>query len=97
MWESRSSLNFSSYDLEQEVLSRFRSLVQILPLDCQIHREMSNNVPVICLDFEDCPMMLEVIKENISILQTIVKRLHLANCIIFRIGNNLKAWRHIED
>ena len=96
MSESQSFPQSTSHDFEQEVLSRFRSLVAILPPECRVYRETWNNNTVLCLNFQYCPHYLEVIKEHVSILIDIVQRLSLAKSIIFRQGNQLKAWRHCE-
>jgi hypothetical protein len=93
MSESQSFSQSTSRNFEQEVLSRFRHLVVILPSECHIYRETWNDNTVLCLDFQDCPHYIEIIKENVSVLTTIVQRLCLAKSIIFRQGNQLKAWR----
>jgi len=95
MSESQSFLKSTSYDFELEVLSRFRYLVTILPPECEIYRETWNSSTVLCLNFEHCPHFLEVIKENIDILTSIIQRLNLPTTVIFRFGNQLKAWRQI--
>lgn len=87
--------NYSSHDFEQEVLQRFRLLVAILPPECDIHREKWDSTTVLCLDFKHCPYFLEVVKENVSALLQGVSRLGLGNSIIFREGNQLKAWRNL--
>lgn len=96
MSESQSFPQSTSHDFEQEVLSRFRNLVAILPPECRIYRETWNNNTVLCLNFQYCPHYLEIIKENVSMLIEVVKRLSLAKSIIFRQGNKLKAWRNCE-
>ena len=93
MSESSSFSQSTSQNLEQEILSRFRHLVAILPHDCEIHRETWNNQTILCLDFEACPHYIEVTKENFSVLVKIVKRLSLAQSIIFRQGNVPRGWR----
>lgn len=93
MSESQSFPQSTSHNFEQEVLSRFRNLVAILPSECKIYRETWNHNTVLCLDFQDCPHYIEIIKENVSVLTAIVQRLCLAKSIIFRQGHQLKAWR----
>ncbi|BAQ63866.1 hypothetical protein [Geminocystis sp. NIES-3709] len=95
MSESRSFVKSTSYDFEQEVLSRFRYFVAILPPECKIYRETWNYSTVLCLNFEDCPHFLEVIKENTDVLISMVQRFSLATCILFRCGNQLRAWRRV--
>jgi hypothetical protein len=96
MSESQFLLKSTSYDFEQEVLNRFRLLVATLPPECQIYRETWDSSTVLCLNFETCPYLLEVIKENAEVLMTIMERLSLAKSIIFRQGNQLKAWRNMK-
>ena len=84
---------FTSRNFEREILNRFRNLAVILPSECQISRETWNQNTVLCLNFEHCPNHIEIIKEDVSMLSSIVKKLSLANSIIFRQGNQLKAWR----
>lgn len=95
MSESQSFFKSTSYDFEQEILSRFRFLVEILPVECEIHRETWGTNTALCLNFRHCPYYLEVVKENTPILFQIMKRLGLAKSIIFREGNQLKAWRNL--
>lgn len=97
MSEAQFLLKSTSYDFEQEVLNRFRLLVAILPVECQIYRETWDSSTVLCLNFESCPYFLEVIKENVEVLMTVTARLSLAKSIIFRQGNQLKAWRTCKD
>lgn len=97
MSESQFLLKSTSYDFEQEVLNRFRLLVAILPVECQIYRETWNSSTVLCLNFENCPYFLEIIKENVEVLMTVTARLSIAKSIIFRHGNQLKAWRTCKD
>ncbi len=94
MSESQSFSRSTSQNFEQEILNRFRTLVGILPSECSLYREMSNNNTILCLNFQDCPYSIEIIKENVAVLIEIVQRLSLAKSIIFREGNQVKAWRN---
>ena len=94
MSESQSFFQSTSRNFEQEVLSRFRHLTAILPSECLIYRETWNHNTVLCLNFQDCPYYLELVKEEVSVLIQVVQRLSLAKSIIFRQGNKLKAWRN---
>lgn len=96
MSESRSILKSTSYDFEQEVLTRFRCLVDILPPECHIYRETWDSSTVLCLDFQQCPHFMEIVKEKADVLIYGVQNFSLATCILFRHGNQLKAWRHIH-
>lgn len=97
MSESQSFSKSTSYDFEQEVLTRFRFLVEILPLECEIYRETWGINTALCLNFQHCPYYLEIVKENSAILLQMMKRLGLAQSIIFREGNQLKAWRNLVN
>ncbi len=93
MFESSSSFNLTSHEFEQVALIRFRDLVQIIPPECKVFRETWDYSTVLCLDFKDCPYFLEVVKENSDLLLIQVKKLGLGKTIIFRLGNQVKAWR----
>ncbi len=97
MSESQSFSKSTSYDFEQEVLIRFRFLVEILPVECEIYRESWGENTALCLNFQHCPYYLEIVKENAPILLQMIKRLGLAKSIIFREGNQLKAWRNLVN
>ncbi len=96
MSESKSFFKSTSYDFEKEVLTRFRFLVEILPVECEISRETWGVNTALCLNFQYCPYYLEIVKENTPILLQMMKRLGLAKSIIFREGNQLKAWRNLS-
>lgn len=92
MNHSYSSSDCTSANLEKEVISRFRSLVNFLPKDCRIFREPWDCSTILCLDFAYCPGFLEVIKEEDSQLLTVAQRLSLSNAIIFRVGHKFMGW-----
>lgn len=95
MSESQSFSKSTSYDFEQEVLRRFRCLVKILPVECEIYRETWGVNIALCLNFQHCPYHLEIVKENAPILLQGLERLGLAKSIVFKEGNQLKAWRNL--
>ncbi len=94
MSEYQSFSQSTSHNFEQEVLTRFRDLVTILPSECKISRETWNANTVLCLDFQSCPHYIEIVKEDVTILSKTMKRLSLSKSIIFRQGHQIKAWRN---
>lgn len=95
MLEKQSSCNYTSHQFEEAALNRFRILAVLLPSECKIFREPWDSSTVLCLDFQNCPYFLEVIKEKADSLLTIVNDLGLAKSIIFRLGNQVKGWRNL--
>lgn len=85
----------TSADLEQEILSRFRQLVTIIPKNCKIFREISDCSPVLCFDFIDCPEHLDSVKEQSLLLSTITHNLGLAKTLIFRLNRAMIGWQSV--
>ncbi len=84
------SLSFShvtSHDFEQEMLTRLRLTIEILPQECQIYREFWSNSTVLCINFEDCPYWLEIIKEKADLITAELAKWGILKTIIFREGN----------
>lgn len=96
MLEKQSSCNYTSHQFEQAALSRFRALVDFIPPECKIFREPWDSSTVLCLDFQNCPYFLEIVKEKSDLLLKIVKDLGLSKSIIFRLGNHVKGWRNVN-
>ena len=95
MSQSSSSWKITSHNFEREVLTRLRLALRILPANCRLYREPWDGSTVLCLNFESCPHLLEVVKEKADLIVEEVKRLRIAKSIIFRQGNQLKAWRNV--
>ncbi|MGY6530676.1 MAG: hypothetical protein ACXITR_12210 [Cyanobacterium sp.] len=95
MYEYGSTVSFCARDLEEEILTRFRSIVQLLPSECKIFREPWDSSTIVCLDFTLCPYQLEIVKEQADILIDAVEQLHLGKSIVFRYNNQLKAFRQV--
>jgi hypothetical protein len=95
MSHSPSSSRLTSQDFEQEVLTRLRIAVKILPAECRIYREPWDSSTVVCFNFEHCPYWLEVVKEKADIIVDEVKKWGMAKSVIFRQGSQLKGWRNI--
>ena len=92
MAPKNSPLNYTSADLELEVIKRFRSLVPFLPAKCRIFRELDDQATVLCLDFADCPEDLESnMGEFIILLALSAHYLRLAAYLAFKVGNQLKG------
>lgn len=96
MSQSPSSSRLTSHDFEQEVLTRLRVAVKILPVECRIYREPWDSSTVVCLNFESCPYWLEIVKEKADLIVNEVSKWGIAKSIIFRQGNQLKGWRNIS-
>jgi hypothetical protein len=93
MLNQPSPINNSSADLEKEVLSRLRKLIACIPEKCKIFREISGNSTVLCLDFVNCPELLEQTKEQSFLLLLGANDLGLANSLIFRVNQKVVGWK----
>ncbi|MDJ0601320.1 MAG: hypothetical protein QNJ37_21050 [Crocosphaera sp.] len=85
----------TSNELEKAAINRFRTYIGSLPSQCRIFREPWNDSTVICLDFVQCPHLLDSLKEMEPSLVEGVKRLGLGNTIVFRLGKKLMGWKNI--
>ncbi len=98
MFNQNSSSECTSAEFEKLAIDRFFSLVGFLPQECKVFREPWGNSTILCLDFEDCPTWIEVVKEKTPLLIDAIWELGLTeSSIIFRIGNKLKGWRRISQ
>ncbi|MEA5508640.1 hypothetical protein VB715_02575 [Crocosphaera sp. UHCC 0190] len=80
-------------ELEKAAIQRFRTLVNLLPSQCQVFREPWDCSTVVCLDFVQCPHLLDSIREQEQLLIEGVKELGLGNAIVFRLGKKLMGWK----
>jgi hypothetical protein len=87
-----SSFDCTSADFERAALERFRSLVPFLPRTCKIFREPWDCSTVLCLDFLDCPLYLNSVKEQAHLLVSAAQKLGLANAIVIKVGNKFMGW-----
>ncbi|GFE67557.1 hypothetical protein [Chroococcus sp. FPU101] len=87
-----SSKDFTSENLEKEVISRFRSLVKFLPKNCRIFREKWDTSTVLCLDFDDCPSYLPISKVKAPLLSEVAQQLGLSQAITFKMGHRSMGW-----
>ncbi|MDJ0508471.1 MAG: hypothetical protein QNJ64_04325 [Crocosphaera sp.] len=86
----------TSSELEKAALKRFRERLSSIPSQCQIFREPWNHSTVLCLDFVECPHVLDSLEEIQPALMEGVQALGLANTIIFRLGKKLMGWKTIS-
>lgn len=93
MNDRHSSFDCTSADFEKAALQRFRSLVPFVPQDCQVFREPWEATTVVCLDFANCPDLLEATSQKSDLLIQSARKLGLGNAVIFRISNRLMGWR----
>lgn len=91
-----SPLNCTSAGFEQAALARFRSIVPFLPQDSKIFREPWGRSTVLCLDFSNCPHLLNVNQEQTRLLSQAITNLSLANSMIFRMGNKIVGWQKVK-
>ncbi|PSF33105.1 hypothetical protein C7H19_20645 [Aphanothece hegewaldii CCALA 016] len=87
-----SSKDFTSENLEKEIITRFRSLVKFLPPKCRIFRETWDTSTVLCLDFDDCPSYLPISKVKSPLLSEIAQKLGISQSISFKMGNRSMGW-----
>ena len=85
----------TSSELEKAAINRFRTHIGYLPAQCQIFREPWNHSTVICLDFVQCPQLLDSLKEMEPSLIEGVQALGLGNAVVFRLGKKLMGWKNI--
>ena len=85
----------TSSELEKAVIKRFRTHLGSLPSQCNIFRETWNNSTVICLDFVQCPHLLDSLKDMEPFLIEGVQSLGLGNAVVFRLGKKLMGWKNI--
>ena len=82
----------NSSAFEQTALARFREMLLILPKTCRLHREVWDQSTVLCLDFQDCPEELPIVKEQGLMLLMGADHLGLAQAISFRLGHRIRGW-----
>ncbi|MEQ8384782.1 MAG: hypothetical protein RIB93_22210 [Coleofasciculus sp. D1-CHI-01] len=92
MADQHSPANYTSADLEKAALSRFRSLISFLPKNCKLFRELWNRSTVLCLDFENCPNLLDQVMGQSFLLLLVAHYLGLADSVLFRRGKKVMGW-----
>ncbi|BAZ45997.1 hypothetical protein NIES4102_30250 [Chondrocystis sp. NIES-4102] len=91
-----SPLNCTSANFEQVALAKLRSLTAFLPADLNIKREAWGSSTALCIDFANCPHIVNLDKDQTNILSAAIAKLGLANSIIFRIGSKTVGWTNIK-
>lgn len=91
-----SPLNSTSNNFEKVALDKFRSLALCLPRHTKVFREPWGRSTVLCIDFENCPQLFPLNREQINLLATAIEELGLANSVIFRIGSKIMGWKKLE-
>lgn len=95
MTNFHSPLNFTSSDLEKAALDRFRELMENLPKECRVFRSMWGSSTILCLDFVDCPDLLETSQSQSFLLLLAANSLGLSSSILFRIGGKVVSWKNL--
>lgn len=91
-----SPLNCTSANFEQVALAKFRSLAAFLPHDSKILREPWGASTALCIDFANCPHLVNLDQEQAHLLSMAIAKLGLANSIIFRIGSKTVGWTNVK-
>jgi hypothetical protein len=91
-----SPLNSTSSNFEKVALDKFRFLANCLPENIKIFREPWGRSTVLCIDFENCPQLFPLDREQTSRLAGAIEELGLANSVIFRIGSKIMGWKKLK-
>lgn len=92
MTNQNSPANNTSADLEKAAIERLRSLIVCIPQECKVYREIAGSSPVLCLDFVNCPNLLEETRKQSFLLLLGANYLGLANSLIFRVDRKVIGW-----
>lgn len=87
----------TSTAFENAALDRFRELIVILPQQCEIYREVWNQSTVLTFDFQACPELLPVVKEQSFLLLLGADHLGLSQSISFRLGKKIEGWVNLTS
>jgi hypothetical protein len=96
MANQESPLNCTSANFERIAIKRFRALATCVPRASKVFREPWDCSTVLCIDFENCPNLLQTTKEKADLLVIAAQTLGLANSLIFRIGKKTVSWEKIN-
>ena len=92
--------HYTSSDLEKAAIERFRVLIALIPKECRIFREIWGNSTALCLDFQDCPDLIETNMGQSFLISLAANYLGLANSVVFRVGRKVTGWKtmnHLND
>lgn len=92
-----SPTNNTSAELEKTAIVRFRSLISCIPSECKIFREIWGNSTVLCLDFAECPEVVDKVMEQSFLILLGANYLGLANSLSFKLGHKVKGWMTMVD
>ena len=95
MFNYNSLANSNSASFEKVALKRLRHLAPCIPQLCQVFREPWGNSTVLCLNFADCPHLLDTTTEQIDLISTAAQQLGLTKSVIFRVGQKVMGWKTI--
>ncbi|MGB2926750.1 MAG: hypothetical protein WBB82_15735 [Limnothrix sp.] len=90
-----SPLQGTSAAFEQAALKRLRESLPILPVDCQLHREVWNRSTILCLDFKNCREQLQLVRSQSVMLLLAADHLGLAQSISLRVGHKVEGWKSL--
>jgi hypothetical protein len=97
MANQESPLNCTSANFERVSIERFRALATCVPRASKVFREPWDCSTVLCIDFENCPNLLNPTREKAYLLVLAAQTLGLANSLIFRIGKKTVGWEKIDS
>ena len=83
----------TSFDLEREVIKRFRRLVPFLSRQCRIFRQLNGSKTILCLDFTDYPQYRQINAKKWTNIQLLLARscnqLGLAHSLVWKDGERI--------
>jgi hypothetical protein len=92
MTNQNSPANNTSADLEKAAIEKLRSLILCIPQDCKVYREIAGSSPVLCLDFVNCPHLLDETRQQSFLILLGANYLALANSLILRVDRKVIGW-----
>lgn len=86
----------TSAELEKAAIKRFRTLIGLSSSQCRVFREPWDCSTVLCLDFAQCPDLLDSVQAKEHLLIQAMQSLGFGNAIVFRLGTKLLGWKSIS-
>jgi hypothetical protein len=87
---------YTSANLEKVAIERLRTLLPFLSVKCKIYREIWGQTTALCLDLQDCPNFLEIMRKKSPLITKTSRDLGLANSLVFRFGNKILGWETVK-
>jgi len=88
-----SPVNYTSNNLELEIIKRLRSLCPFIPDLCSVFRSLNGRFTVLYLDFTACPQELKTNKEQWLELARLIThsshQLGLAHSVVFKKNDHI--------